>query len=44
MRLRLKENFRQFNFRFHKEKEMVDFRKTLLLLAIIAMVGSVASA
>lgn len=37
-------DFRQFNFRFHKEKEMLDFRKSLLLLAILLVVGSVASA
>jgi hypothetical protein len=40
----LKENLHQFNFRFHKEKEMVTFRKSLLLLAVIAMTASVASA
>ncbi|HHN72988.1 MAG TPA: hypothetical protein ENK13_02760, partial [Thermopetrobacter sp.] len=32
------------NFRFHKEKEMVTFRKSLLLLAVIAMMAAVANA
>jgi hypothetical protein len=40
----VEENFHQFNFRFHKEKEMVDFRKSFLLLAILLAVGSIASA
>jgi hypothetical protein len=41
----LKENFHQFTiFRFHKEKEMVTFRKSLLLLAIVAMMAAVGSA
>ncbi len=44
LRLRLKENFHQFNFKFHKEKEMVTFRKSILLLAVIAMTATVASA
>ena len=44
LRLRLKENFHQFNLRFHKEKEMVAFRKTLLLLAVFALTAAVASA
>jgi hypothetical protein len=40
----VEKDFHQFNFRFHKEKEMLDFRKSLLLLAILCVVGSVASA
>jgi hypothetical protein len=32
-----KENFHQFNSDFHKEKEMVDFRKWLLALAIVGL-------
>jgi hypothetical protein len=40
----LKENIRQFNFEFHKEKEMVDLRKSMLLLIIVAAMTSVASA
>jgi hypothetical protein len=41
----LKENFHQFTiFRFHKEKEMVTFRKSLLLLAIVAMMAAAGSA
>jgi hypothetical protein len=41
----LKENFHQFTiFRFHKEKEMVTFRKSLLLLAIVAMMAVAGSA
>jgi hypothetical protein len=45
LRLRLKENFHQFTiFRFHKEKEMVTFRKSLLLLAIVAMMAAAGSA
>jgi hypothetical protein len=40
----LKEHLHQFEIRYHKEKEMVDFRKSLLLLAILLVVGSVASA
>ena len=45
MRLRLKENFRQFKFRFHKEKkEMVDFHKSILMLVVIMLMSTVASA
>jgi hypothetical protein len=40
----VEKDFHQFNFRFHKEKEMLDFRKSLLLLAILCVAGSVASA
>ena len=44
MRLRLKENFHQFNFKFHKEKEMVDFHKSILMLVVIMLMSTVASA
>jgi hypothetical protein len=37
-RLRLKkDNFHQFNFKFHKEKEMADFRKWFFAFAIVAL-------
>src|ERR1700733_4057910 len=32
-----KDNFHQFNSDFHKEKEMVDFRKWLLALAVVGL-------
>jgi len=43
-RLRLKENFDRFNFAFYKEKEMADFRKWVLALAVLAVFASLASA
>src|SRR5687767_2494566 len=33
----VEENFHQFNFDTHKEKEMVDFRKWFFALAVIAV-------
>jgi hypothetical protein len=33
----VEENFHQFNFETHKEKEMVDFRKWFPVLAIVAV-------
>ena len=43
-RLRLKkDNFHQFNSDFHKEKEMVDFRKWLLALAVVGLLLGVGS-
>src|SRR5580700_1180882 len=43
-RLRLKkDNFHQFNSDFHKEKEMVDFRKWLLALAIVGLLLGIGS-
>jgi len=43
-RLRLKEYFDRFNFAFYKEKEMADFRKWVLALAVMALFASLASA
>jgi len=44
LRLRLKEHTHQFNFEFHKEKEMADFRKLLLaLMAGILLFTTVAA-
>jgi hypothetical protein len=44
-RLRLRENFDRFNIAIHKEKEMADFRKWILALALLVLVmGSVAPA
>jgi len=42
--LRLKRTSINSKFRFHKEKEMVDFRKGLLLLAVLLVASSLASA
>src|ERR1700722_13709556 len=43
-RLRLKkDNFHQFNSDFHKEKEMVDFRKWLLALAVVGLLLGIGS-
>jgi hypothetical protein len=42
-----KDNFHQFNFNFHKEKEMADFRKWFLAFAVVALLlgmGSTANA
>ncbi len=38
-----KENFHQFNSDFHKEKEMVDFRKWLLAFAATALLFGLGS-
>ena len=38
-----KDNFHQFNSDFHKEKEMVDFRKWLLALAVVGLMLGVGS-
>jgi len=40
----LEENFHQFNFEIHKEKEMADFRKWIPLLAVVALLGIVSTA
>jgi hypothetical protein len=40
----LKEDFHQFEFDLHKEKEMVDFRKSILLLALLVICGALANA
>jgi hypothetical protein len=36
------ENFHQFDFRFHKEKEMVDSRRSILVLAVLLLASSMA--
>jgi hypothetical protein len=38
-----KDNFHQFNSDFHKEKEMVDFRKWLLTLAVVGVLVGLSS-
>jgi hypothetical protein len=38
-----KDNFHQFNSDFHKEKEMVDFRKWLLALAVVGLLLGIGS-
>jgi hypothetical protein len=38
-----KDNFHQFNSDFHKEKEMVDFRKWLLALAAVGLLLGLSS-
>jgi hypothetical protein len=38
-----KDNFHQFNSDFHKEKEMVDFRKWVLALAVVGLMLGVGS-
>jgi hypothetical protein len=38
-----KDNFHQFNSDFHKEKEMVDFRKWLLALAVVGLLLGLSS-
>jgi len=43
-RLRFEENFDRFNFAFYKEKEMADFRRWILALAVMAVFVSLASA
>jgi hypothetical protein len=40
----LNENFGRFNFAFHKEKEMVSFRKWILALTVLALFTGLASA
>jgi hypothetical protein len=40
----LKENFDRFNFAIHKEKEMVDFRRCITALAILALFAGLAAA
>jgi len=44
LRLRLKEDFHQFDFEITKEKEMADFRKWVLVFAILALAIVPASA
>jgi hypothetical protein len=38
-----KDNFHQFNSDFHKEKEMVDFRKWILALAVVGLLLGIGS-
>jgi len=40
----LKENFDRFNFEIHKEKEMVDFRRFITALAVLAVFAGLAAA
>jgi large repetitive protein len=40
----LKENFDRFNFAIYKEKEMVDFRRWITALAVLALFAGLASA
>jgi hypothetical protein len=40
----LEENFDRFNYAIHKEKEMADFRRCILALAVVALLASTASA
>jgi hypothetical protein len=40
----LKENFDRFNFVIHKEKEMVDFRRWITAIAVLALFAGLASA
>jgi len=44
LRLRLKENFDRFNFAIYKEKEMVEFRRWITALAVLALFAGLASA
>jgi len=44
LRLRLKENFDRFNSHLYKEKQMVDFRRYLTGLAVVAVMATAASA
>jgi len=44
LRLRLKENFDRFNFALYKEKEMADFRRWFIVLAVLALMAGAASA
>jgi len=44
LRLRLKENFDRFNFALYKEKQMADFRRWLIALAVLALMAGAASA
>jgi hypothetical protein len=41
-RAQVGENFHQFDFRFHKEKEMVDSRRSILVLAVLLLASSMA--
>jgi hypothetical protein len=40
----LEENFDRFNFAIHKEKEMADFRRWIIALAVLALFAGLASA
>jgi hypothetical protein len=40
----LKENFDRFNFAIYKEKEMADFRRWIIALAVLALFAGLASA
>jgi hypothetical protein len=40
----LEENFDRFNYAIHKEKEMADFRRCILALAVVALLATAASA
>jgi len=40
----LKENFSRFNFALYKEKEMADFRRWFIVLAVLALTAGLASA
>jgi hypothetical protein len=40
----LKENFSRFNFALYKEKEMADFRRWFIALAVLALMAGLASA
>jgi len=40
----LKENFSRFNFALYKEKEMADFRRWFIALAVLALTAGLASA
>jgi len=40
----LKESFSRFNFALYKEKEMADFRRWFIALAVLALMAGLASA
>jgi hypothetical protein len=40
----LKENFNRFNFALYKEKQMADFRRWIIALAVLALMAGAASA
>ncbi len=40
----MEENFDRFNFAIHKEKEMADFRRWIIALAVLALFAGLASA
>jgi len=44
LRLRLKENFDRFKMVVHKEKQMADFRRWFIALAVVALMAGAASA